>query len=519
MAGGKLSPRQKMINLMYLVLLALLAMQVSVEVMEAFGKMYERSEHSIETGLEKNEATLADLQRLSVENPAQYKKTFETAKKVEAVTKKFITEIKILKEYIKEANPLDEETGKLPASNMGKGDLMDEYLFDGEGNKPAGDQFVAAVDEYRTQMTALVGGNGSVVSQLNTSFDTSDVPVSDGPDKPWLSYTFQGIPTIGTIAILSSMENAVLNIENESLTAALSGRLKKATSATQLQAFVKLDKNTYSPGSEVKAEIFLASKDDSKVPNKVEVNGRSIDLKKNFKGGKVQYSFRAGNVGDRPIVGKFIFKENGKDVPVEINSNYSVVAASNQAIVSADKMNVVYRGLENPITITIPGISPTKVKATAPGLSQKSGTSYILKPRTGKTVAINVIGEADNGEKVKSPPVSFRIKDIPQAMASIRKQYGTLKMPKASLARSTVEAGLPDFVFDLTLKVQSFKVKVPGKTTVVVRGNRMNAQAQKAIEAARRGDIVTIFGMRANIVGNSSYKLKEVLPISVEITN
>ncbi|MDO6802505.1 gliding motility protein GldM [Wenyingzhuangia sp. 1_MG-2023] len=519
MAGGKLSPRQKMINLMYLVLLALLAMQVSVEVMEAFGKMYERSEDAIEQGVEKNKATLADLQRMSVENPAQYEKTYKTAKQVEEVTQKFISEIAILKNVIKEANPIEPETGKLPASEMGKGDLMDEFLFGGEGNKPAGDKFVAAVDEYKNQMTKLVGGNSAIVNQLNASFDTSPVASKEGPKKPWLDYNFKGIPTIGTIAILSSMENAVLNIENESLTAALSGRLKEASSATQLKAFVRLDKSTYSPGSEVKAEVFLASKDDTKVPHKVKINGSNIDLNKNFKGGMVSYSFRAGNVGDRPIVGEFVFKENGKEILVPIESNYSVVAASNQAIVSADKMNVVYRGLENPITVTIPGISPTKVKASAPGLSQKSGTNYILKPGTGKTVTINVVGTADSGEQVKSDPVTFRIKDIPQAMASIRGEYGSIKMPKTSLAKSSVGAGLPDFVFDLTLRVQSFKVKVPGKTTVIVNGGRMNSQAQKAIESAKRGDIVTIFGIRAAIVGNSSYKLKEVLPISVEISN
>ncbi len=514
MAGGKLSPRQKMINLMYLVLMAMLALNVSAEVMDAFLKMFNRTEKAIEQGEEKNKAALSDLQRYSVENPAQYKETYETGLKVKDLTEQFIEELNAVKAVITDANPIDPETGELPVSKMDKGDLLDAYFFKGQGDNENAQRFVDAVDKYRNGMISLIGNNGTIKDEVVANFDTAPI---DG--KPWLIQSFYKLPAIGSLAVLSSMESTALNIESETLTSFLSGRLKKAASATQLQAFVKLDKNTYSPGSEVKAEVFLASKDDSKVPNKVEINGRNIDLKKNFKGGKVLYSFRAGNVGDRPIVGKFIFKENGKEVPVEINSNYSVVAASNQAIVSADKMNVVYRGLANPITVTIPGISPTKVKATAPGLSQKNGTSYMLKPSSGKTVSINVVGTADNGEQVKSPPVTFRIKDIPQAMASIRKQYGSLKMPKASLARSTVEAGLPDFVFDLTLKVQSFKVKVPGKTTVVVRGSRMNAQAQKAIGTAKRGDIVTIFGIRANIVGNSSYKLKEVLPISVEISN
>ncbi len=524
MAGGKLSPRQKMINLMYLVLLALLAMQVSVEVMEAFSKIYYRSENAIDQSVEKNEKVLLDLERLSKENPAQYKDTYEISKQVYKESNEFVAEVQILKDKIKELFPPDSEKGKLPATEMGKGDKFDEYLFAADGYTPEGDKFVKAVDGFRSKMLKLIGDqNPSVTKQIEDNFNTAPVPSEEDPNvkKDWLSYNFKGLPAIGSIAILSSMQNTVLGLGNESLTGFLAGRLKKASSASNLQAFVKLDKNTYSPGDKVTAEVFLASKDDSKIPNKVEINGANIDLKNkdNFKGGKVIYTFRAGGIGDKPILGQFTFIEKGQPITVDIKGNYSVVAGSNQAIISADKMNVVYRGLENPITITMPGISPTKVKAVATGLVRKSGTAYVLRPGKGKTVSVNVSAVTDKGEKIKSPPVTFRIKDIPQAMASIRGEYGSIKMPKGSLAKSSINAGLPDFVFDLKLRVKSFKVKVPGKTTVIVNGGRMNSQAQKAIAGAKRGDIVTVFGIRASIVGNSSYRLKEVLPISVEISN
>lgn len=522
MAGGKLSPRQKMINLMYLVLLALLAMQVSVEVMEAFAKIYYRSENGISQSEEKNEKVLADLKRLSKENPAQYEFVYESSKKVNTISQDFVNEIDVLKTRIKELYPADPKTGLLKAKEMGKGEKFDEFLFKGDGFTKNGENFVKAVDKFRVQMLDLVGENQSVIDQLNSNFDTAPIKVpGESIKKKWLDYNFKGLPSIGSIAILSSMQNTVLSLGNESLTGFLAGRLKKASSANNLQAFVKLDKNTYSPGDKVTAEVFLASKDNSKVPNKVEINGTNINLKnkQNFNDGKVIYTFRAGGIGDKPILGQFTFIEKGQPITVDIKGNYSVVAGSNQAIISADKMNVVYRGLPNPITISMPGISPTKVKASAPGLSKKSGTSYMLRPGKGKTVSINVTATTDKGEKIKSPPVTFRIKNIPQAMASIRGEYGSIKMPKGSLAKSSINAGLPDFVFDLKLKVSSFKVKVPGKTTVIVRGRRMNAQAQKAISSAKRGDIVTIFGIRASIIGNSSYRLKEVLPISVEISN
>lgn len=521
MAGAKLSPRQKMINLMYLVLLALLAMQVSVEVMEAFAKMYERSEDAIEQGVEKNKETLAGLNQLSKENPAQYAETYKTAIKLEAISKNFIAEIAVLKNKIKEENPIDPETNKLPATEMDKGDLMDEFLFAGDKNSKAGEKFVFAVDTYRSEMLKLISAYPNIVNQINASFNTEPVKIDAVTKKEWLEYNFKGIPTIGTIAILSSMESAVLNIENEALTNFVSGRLKKATSANNLKALVIPSKTAFFEGEKFEGEVLLASRDDSKVPNKVVINGKTLDLNDNkiFNNGVVSLALPSGKVGENTIVGEFTFIENGEEVKIPVNSNYAVVPKPSGAVISADKMNVVYRGIENPITISMAGINANKINASATGLRRINGSSYILRPGGGTSVQINVTGTTDSGETIKSAPVTFRIKDIPAPMASIRGEYGSISMPKTSLAKSSVAAGLPDFVFDLNLNVLSFKVKVPGKTTVIVNGDRMNAQAQKVIESASRGDIVTIFGIRAAIVGNSSYKLKEVLPISVEISN
>jgi hypothetical protein len=67
--------------------------------------------------------------------------------------------------------------------------------------------------------------------------------------------------------------------------------------------------------------------------------------------------------------------------------------------------------------------------------------------------------------------------------------------------------------------VSSFKIKVPGQSTVIVKGTRLNARAQKALQRARRGDVINIFDLKATILGNSSYRLKRVLPLSIELTN
>jgi hypothetical protein len=123
-----------------------------------------------------------------------------------------------------------------------------------------------------------------------------------------------------------------------------------------------------------------------------------------------------------------------------------------------------------------------------------------------------------NGEPV-SDKRKFRIKDIPAPMASVRNEVGVIRMPKSSLAKATISAQLIDFVFDVNIVTTGFKIKIPGQATVVVNGNRLDSKAQKALSKARRGDIITIFDVKAKLKNNSSYRLKNVMPLSVELSN
>ena len=180
-------------------------------------------------------------------------------------------------------------------------------------------------------------------------------------------------------------------------------------------------------------------------------------------------------------------------------------------------MNVVYRGLSNPLTISVPGVAGNKVTASAPGLRRVNGDKYMMRPGKGSEVTIRVSATIPGGGKINTPK-KYRIKDIPPAVGMVRGQYGTVKMPKASVARITVGAGLPDFLFDLKLNVSSFKIKVPGQVTIPVNGTRLTARAKQALGRARRNDVITIYDIKASVSG-SNYKIKKVLPVNIEITN
>ena len=207
----------------------------------------------------------------------------------------------------------------------------------------------------------------------------------------------------------------------------------------------------------------------------------------------------AGSVGEKDITGKFTFIEDGKPVPIAIEGKYVVVPKPNQAIVSADKMNVVYRGVDNPISVSIPGISADKVTANAPGMrSAGKPGAYTLRP-SGTTVTINVTGKLPDGKSVSSSQV-FRVKGLPAPTGKIRGEVSA-KGPKSSLEISTVTAEMVDFDFPVQVRVKQFNIKVPGSPTVVVSGNKLNSSAISALKKASRGDVVTISEIKAEFIG------------------
>jgi len=209
--------------------------------------------------------------------------------------------------------------------------------------------------------------------------------------------------------------------------------------------------------------------------------------------------------------------QDGKEVSIPIESTYSVIGKPSDAVISADKMNVVYRGLDNPLTISVPGVADKDVRPSAPGLKKASGLGkYTMNPKGGKVVKINVSYTLPGGLN-ESSQKEYRIKDIPKPMATVRKESGLVKMPKASLEKTTVRVELPDFLFDLKFKVKSFKIKVPGQATITVPGNKLNAQAITAVKKARVGDMIAIFDVKSTMVGNSSYNVKDAMPVNIEI--
>ncbi|WP_299059892.1 gliding motility protein GldM [uncultured Polaribacter sp.] len=509
MAGGKMSARQKMINLMYLVFIAMLAMNMSKEVLSSFGFMNEKlTENNISTTAKNNEA-YANLATKASEQAAKFGPLKLKADKIKQYSADFYQYLEELKSKMT-ADIVD----KKDYESMDKTAFLDEYFFKGDKFTKEGNEFLAKINGYRTDVNAVLGNGNKFSSVLDKRFSTKAQTNRDDKKIPWLEYRYKGFPLVASLANITQMQADIKNTESDIISNLLGGKLEEALSLNNYKGIVSLDKSAYFAGEKVKGQVVLGRYDATLVPNKVILNGR--DATSLVKDGQVVLNMPAGNVGEKTIKGTIFFKENGEDVPVEFNSKYSVIAEPSAAVVSADKMNVVYRGLSNPISVSLPGVSDNNIRVSATGGSLSgSGGKYTIRPSSGNTVNINVSATLSSGNTVNSSS-TFRIKDIPAAMGSVRGKYGTVRMPRSGLLNSPISAGLPDFEFDLQINVQSFKIKVPGQLTIIVNGTRLSDAAKRVLGKARRGDQINIYDIKASANG---FNLKKVLPVNIELTN
>ncbi|PRX56320.1 gliding motility protein GldM [Flagellimonas meridianipacifica] len=526
MASGKQTPRQKMINLMYLIFIAMLALNMSKEVLAAFGLMNEKLETSNTKMTASNEGFLEGLATKASENEEEYGTLYKNAQEVKELSDKYYNYLEGIKKGMVEGleDPKDYVV-------MDKSDYLDNLFFQGDNLKSEGKKFVSEIEGYRDGVVNSLPKDKfkEIKEAVKTRFATGDgkkddgkVEKRDGTRQDWINYHYEGFPLVASLTKITQLQADIKTTEQEVLKSLLEGNLTAAVSLTNFQSSLAAPKTAYYTGEKYDGKIIVSKTDKTSTPVKAELtlDGRKLAEGKDYvlEAGGIKMLIGAGTAGDHEIKGTMYFMQDGKEVPVEVNNVFATITKPNAAVISADKMNVVYRGVANPMTISIPGIPDNKVRASAAGLSKRSGSKYVMNPGKGRTVTITASGTLPDGKPI-STKSEFRIKDIPRPSGTVRGEAGSVKMPRRNLEISTISAMLEDFDFDLNLSVGGFKFKVPGQPTIVVKGNKLNAQAKSALKRARRGDAVQIFDINAFITNNRSYKLKKVSPVVVELTN
>ena len=524
MAGGKVSARQKMINLMYLVFIAMMAMNMSKEVLSAFGLMEAKFAESNMTTTETNEALLNDLITKGDEKPEEFAVAANKAQQINTISQDFYNYIETLKvDLLKNGGyTIDPETGKLPFEAMDKTDILDEMWFTGDRVTKAGAAVLARIEQYKSDVKDVLGTDvkyKKAVERFEKRFSTEKVTNKDGKKIDWLDYNYKGFPAIASYTKLTAMQNDVKVTEASMFNLFLGNTLTEAVSLKKYQAIVLAEKSAFFAGEKFQGKVVLG-KYANVTPTKLVVQGQEINIANAIDStGAATLDFNVGNIGEKKINGQFTFLEDGKPLEIPIVGNYVVVPRPKEASVAADKMNVLYRGLENPMTISFAGVPDSKVSVSASGL-RKAGAQgkYIINPPSGsQNLIVSVTATLDDGTKVNSKK-SFRIKNIPNPVGKIAGKSGSVRLNKRDVTTSRVLADFGDFVYDLNPTVSAFDLTVLGET-VTVSGNRLNPAAKALINNAPRRSLVIIDNIKVRVKGVSGVEIPPAAAITVKLTN
>ncbi|GAA4964428.1 gliding motility protein GldM [Algibacter aquimarinus] len=498
----------------------MLALNMSKEVLSAFGLMNEKLVESNEATEARNASFVASLDVKAADQPEKYEPLKAKADQIDKLAHTFDAYLADLKGKMtaKIDDPTDYEI-------MDKGDYLDEHFFKGDKVKEDGQEFLNQMKTFREGVAKVLAdqkGMESVIKEVNEKFNTDEVKNRDGVKVDWLDYHYKGFPLVASLTKMTQLQADIKTTESQVLANMLQGTLSSEVSMTNYTTLMETSKSAYFNGEQFDGQIVLGRKDASTKPSRVELTLDGRPLKENqysIEDGKVKLKIGTGGVGEHKIEGKLIFAQDGEEIEVPVQSSFATVAKPNSATISADKMNVVYRGVKNPMTISFAGIPDNKVSASAQGLSRGSGSSYVMDATKikGREVTINVSGTLPDGGKV-SDNATFRIKDLPKPTGTVRGEDGAIKMQRNAVKISTIGAKFDDFDFELPLRVTGFKFKVPGQPTINVKGNKLDSRAQKVLLKAKRGSNVQIFDIEAKASGVSVI-LKKVSPVLIELTN
>ena len=339
-----------MINLMYVVLMAMLALNVSTDVLKGFTLVGNSLDRTIRTTEQENKDLLDDLAAQYRKNPAKVKPWWDKAQTVQHSADSLCRYIDELKWAI--ARETDGADGN-PNNIQHKDDLEAAGVVMLNPATLRGRVLYRRVNHFRDFVTSFITDRrrrAIVAANLST-----DVPKGeDNIGKNWQEYMFESMPSIAAVTMLSKLQSDIRKAEGEVLHTLAANIGVKDIRVNELNAYVLPEATTLFPGDEFRSQIFMAAIDTTQRPE-IYVNGRRLNA-------DGHYNFRVGAPGSYDFRGYITMPNSaGEVIRREFSQHYTVIAPPTGATVAADLMNVLYAGYDNPISVSASGISSDKI--------------------------------------------------------------------------------------------------------------------------------------------------------------
>lgn len=523
-------PRQLMINLMYLVLTAMLALNVSAEVINAFFKIDKGLETTNGIVDQANLGVVAAMEEATKERPND-KPLVDLAKEVQVIAKDFQTYVDGVRDrlvsmaggrFITEEQKASGAEGSVTTDpkKLGKPvkykdkEIPQRLFVQGHDGKsgglagqeaafdPEGPVFKKKIEETREKFTALLT-KAKGVSKLIKDDEIEDLIKNlaltiEEPtdDKTWEASTFGYMPVAGVYPLLRKFQTDAKNAESaviNYLASKIGGTVIKFDT---FEPVASAEKGYILKGETFKSDIFLSAySKQAKVS--ISVNGRSLPVKD----GKAVFTAKPSSYGEQSYTASISLKNPFTGESQTFKKTFKYEVGESSAAVSLDKMNVFYIGVDNPVSVSVAGVSSNKVKVTGSGVSLSgSGGKYtVTASRPGKA-SLTVRGGSVN------KTFEYRVKRIPDPIARLgKKDSGSIGSGEFK-AQGGVGAWLDNFDFEAKCKIQGFMMTRVEKRKDPVdapnSGARFSGRSADLVARAKPGDTYYFDNIKARCPGD-----------------
>jgi len=405
------SPRQKMINLMYLVFIAMLAINISAEVLDGFELVRESLTRSTKSATTRNELTFEQLVQYNIDSPDKTKDAFALAEEVRNRTEllfNFIADRKL--EIVKKTD----KTGNLivlkqPDDLNSSEEIM---LASGKG-ETVGAQLRLKLEDYREFIIGILNGDTAQQNIIANNLSTTPSANAVKNKQSWEESLFRRMPLTAAITILTKMQNDIRSAEGEALSTILRKIDVSDFRVNDIRAFVIPNSKTVVRGTPFTARAVLAAVDTTQRPD-IFVEGIGI-LPKDADG---VFQKPTGATGTFTVKGYIEMIRGGVPRKETFSEEFFVVEPS--ATIFPTLMNVLYANYENPIEIAVPGVPSQNVTATMTnGRLERRGNLWIAYPTKAGPDAVITVSANIGGRSQVMANRPYRVRPLPDPMPFI----------------------------------------------------------------------------------------------------
>ena len=509
------TPRQKMIGMMYLVLTAMLALNVSAAILNGYTQVDDSLHATIDTMQDSNAETYATFKAALDKNPEKTQEWYDKAMEVKRVSDEFFEYVQKFKDDMVLLADGKKAVMNAKVSEIGKKDdtnIPAQYAIN-EGHATELKEKINRFRNFLIKFTEEVPGATMFHEEMNRTFVTDDGKNAEGEPVTWENMIFNEMPMCASITILTKLQNDIRHCEGVATRLLLGATDAGDLRVNKFNAYVIPSANYVVKGTKYTAQVILAAIDSTQTPEYY-VNGQKL----NSKG---VYEVVANTVGVQKITGKIGYMDQqGVMQYLPFEREYTVGEPT--ATISNTDLNIMYRGYDNPFSISVPGVSAHLLQVKCAQASiQHDGNMWIIRPSADSpdNLEIEVYATIEGTPTLMGSQL-YRVKNLPRPDAyfeingvpteDTRVPRAQLINPKNRIVASYGADGLVQAKFEIT----GFQVKLPTGASISVKGDHFDNKALDAIKKLKQGNTVNLMYIKAKGPDGKEIQLRG-LPIEL----